>query len=88
MNIQTAITNFQLLTIEYFSLENNFTKRMIEPFAIYNTKGNWLLIAFCRLRNEFKAFRIDLIQKIITKNKNFEPHNMTLEEYFEYCREK
>lgn len=88
MNIQTAITNFQLLTIEYFSLENNFTKRMVEPFAIYNTKGNWLLIAFCKLRNEFRAFRIDLIQKIIAKNKNFEPHNMTLEEYFEYCREK
>lgn len=88
MNIQVSITNFQLLEIEYSSLQNNLTKRIIEPFAIYSTKDNWLLVAFCRLRNEFRAFRIDLIQKLIPQNNTFEPHNMTLEEYFELCREK
>jgi predicted DNA-binding transcriptional regulator YafY len=88
MTIQSAITSFHLLEIEYNSIQNNFTKRTIEPFAIYSTQGNWLLIAFCRLRNEFRAFRIDLIQKLISQNEFFEPHNMTLEQYFELCREK
>jgi len=88
MNIQSAITNFQLLEIEYNSLQNNLTQRIVEPFALYSTKGNWLLIAFCRLRNEFRVFKIDLIQNLIQQNKTFEPHNMTLEEYFELCRKK
>ncbi len=88
MTIQSAITNFQLLNIEYLSLENKLTKRNIEPFAVYNTKGNWILIAFCKLRNEFRAFRIDLIQKLIQKKETFESHNMTLEQYFELCRKK
>lgn len=88
MTIQSAITSFQLLEIEYNSLQKNSTKRIIEPFAIYSTKGNWLLIAFCRLRNEFRVFRIDLIQKLICQTQYFEPHNMTLEQYFELCREK
>jgi len=88
MTIQNSIINFQLLEIEYNSLENNLTKRNVEPFAIYNTKGNWLLIAFCRLRNEFRAFRIDLIKKLIFQNEKFEPHNMSLEQYFELCKEK
>ena len=88
MTIQSAITSFRLLEIEYNSLQNNVTKRIVEPFAIYSTKGNWLLIAFCRLRNEFRVFRIDLIQKIICQTQYFEPHNMTLEQYFELCREK
>jgi len=88
MSIQSAITNFNLLEIQYQSLKNKTTKRVIEPFAIYSTNGNWLLIAFCRLRNEFRAFRIDLIQKIIVQDKSFEPHNMSLEEYFELCKQK
>lgn len=87
MTIQSAITGFQLLKIEYHSIENNHTTRTIEPFAIYSTKGNWLLIAFCHLRTEFRAFRIDLIQKLSLKNETFKPHNITLQEYFELCRE-
>lgn len=88
MNIQTAITNFNLLKIEYNSLENKSTSRDIEPFALYSTKENWLLIAYCRLRKEFRAFRIDRIQNILSTNIHFEPHNMTLEQYFEICRKK
>ena len=83
MKIQSAITNFQLLEIEYLSLGNKATKRSIEPFAIYSTKGNWLLIAFCRLRNEFRNFRIDSIQKLIAQDEVFAPHDMTIKQYFE-----
>jgi len=83
MKIQSAITNFHLLEIEYSSLGGKLTKRQIEPFAVYSNKGNWLLIAFCKLRNEFRAFRIDLIQQLTPQNKTFSPHNMTIEQYFE-----
>jgi len=83
MKIQSAITNFHLLEIEYLSLGGKLTKRQIEPFAVYSNKGNWLLIAFCKLRNDFRAFRIDLIQQLTPQNKTFSPHNMTIEQYFE-----
>lgn len=88
MSIQSAITRFNFLEIEYFSLQKKLTKRTIEPFALYSTQENWLLIAFCKLRNEFRAFRIDQIKKLVTKNEFFEPHNMTLKRYFELCKEK
>jgi len=88
MAIQTAITDFQLLKIVYRSLQNERTERIIEPFAIYSTQENWLLIGFCRLRKDFRAFRIDTIQKLNVQNEIFEPHDMTLEKYFELCREK
>ena len=88
MQIQSAITNFHLLEITYLSLENNQTKRKVEPFALYSTNENWLLIAFCKLRNEFRAFRIDCIQKIINTEEVFESHKMSLEEYFEICKVK
>lgn len=83
MKIQSAITNFQIVEIDYCSSENKSTKRNIEPFALYSTNGNWLLVAFCRLRNEFRIFRIDYIKKLIVQIETFPPHNMTIEQYFE-----
>lgn len=88
MELQTAITNFHLIELEYLSLQNQFTKRIVEPFAMYSTNLNWLLIAFCRLRNEFRVFRIDCIKNMRYTGANFEPHNLTLEEYFKICEEK
>ncbi|MEX0315492.1 MAG: helix-turn-helix transcriptional regulator [Allomuricauda sp.] len=82
MRIQSALTNFQVLNIDYRSLNDDFTNRDIEPFALYSTQEKWLLIAYCRLRKAFRVFRIDLIQKITNTYEQFESHNMTLEEYY------
>lgn len=88
MPLQSAITNFNLIKITYHSLQNELSERSIEPFALYSTQDNWLLIAFCRLRKDFRAFRIDRIHKLSVQNQHFEPHPMTLQEYFEQCRQK
>lgn len=88
MDIQSAIIDFQLIEIEYCSLKNDQSKRKVEPFAIYSTQGNWLMIAFCRLRQDFRIFRIDLINRLIPLNQTFEPHTMTLEQFFASCSEK
>lgn len=83
MQIQSAITSFQVLKIDYNSSEKKQTTRIIEPFAIYSINGNFLLIAFCRLREDFRAFRIDYIKTLVAQNEKFTPHNMTIQEYFE-----
>jgi len=83
MQIQSAITQYKILTIDYLSSENNRTTRNIEPFAIYSIHGDFLLIAFCRLRNDFRHFRIDFIENLVTESETFSPHNMTIKDYFE-----
>ena len=82
MKLQSTITTFNVVEIEYKSLQQQSTKRKIEPFALYSTQGNWILIAFCRLRNDFRAFRVDLIQQLIVTLDKFEPQKMTLEDYY------
>ncbi len=88
IQLQSNIANFQVIKIDYLSLENKRTERKIEPFALYTTNGNWILIAFCRKRNDFRAFRLDCIQRLTVTQENFEPHKITLEQYFEECRKK
>ena len=77
-----TLTNYNLVKIEYINKENRESNRIIEPFAILNSE-NWYLVAWCRLRNEFRFFRPDRIQKMEILPENFEPHNMTLQEYFD-----
>lgn len=89
-NIQKALTNFQVLLIEYQKEDDSkATKREVEPFAIYhNTAENWVLIAWCRLRKEFRNFRVDRIQQLSPQLDQFTPHEMTLDEYVEIQRKK
>ncbi|NPD45889.1 MULTISPECIES: YafY family protein [unclassified Lentimicrobium] len=88
MTIQSAIADSKLIELDYLSLEKKQSKRSVEPFALYSTQDNWLLIAFCRLRNDFRAFRLDQIQALQVLHEQFEPQKITLQEYFEICREK
>jgi predicted DNA-binding transcriptional regulator YafY len=83
--LQLAITHFNLSLIVYKSVQNEvITTRTIEPFALYNTAGEaWLLVAWCRLRNDFRTFRVDKIVKIEVLKEQFEPHKMTIGEYYE-----
>jgi predicted DNA-binding transcriptional regulator YafY len=81
--LQFALTNFCLTKIEYTNEANEATSRLIEPFALVSTQENWLLIAWCRYRNEFRFFRLDRIKKLYILSEKFTPHKMTLQEYFD-----
>ena len=83
MQIQSAIIHFRLLKIEYLSTEQKRTIRTVEPFAVYSNKGNFLLNAYCRLRDDFRAFRIDFIEKLSPLEETFTAHNMTIQDYSE-----
>jgi predicted DNA-binding transcriptional regulator YafY len=81
--LQLALTNFNLTTIEYQKIDTEeTTKRTIEPFALLSTQENWLLVAWCRLRKAFRIFRLDRIKNLQIQNDKFEPHKITLKEYF------
>lgn len=80
--LQFALTNFRHVDIDYINAEEKSTSRIIEPFALLSTE-NWLLVAYCQLREEFRFFRLDRIKKLQVLNTYFEPHKMTLQEYFD-----
>ena len=87
--IQLAITNFYYTEINYRKAnDTNISFRKIEPCAIYSTNNKWILIAWCHLRNDYRAFRIDRIQHFKILTDKFEDRKFTIEKYFEYCREQ
>ncbi|MEM9934859.1 MAG: effector binding domain-containing protein [Bacteroidota bacterium] len=87
IQLQSAIANFFVVRITYIAPEQGESQRKIEPFALYTTQDNWILVAYCRLRQDFRAFRLDRIQSLFTSSESFTPHSLTLAEYMEQCRE-
>lgn len=81
--LQFAITNFIVTEIAYTNKEGSTSTRSIEPFALVSTQEAWLLIAYCRLRNSFRYFRIDRIAKLLLLPEKFTPHDMTLQQFFD-----
>lgn len=81
--LQFALTNQYVTKIEYTNNASKTSNRLIEPFALVSMQENWLLVAWCRLRNEFRYFRLDRINKLEILTEKFTPHQLTLQEYFD-----
>lgn len=82
-DLQFALTNYSVVKIGYLNEANQDSERLIEPFALLSTTENWLLVAWCRLRNDFRYFRLDRIKRLEILDEKFSPHKMTLQEYFD-----
>ena len=63
--ILKAISSAVALQIHYTSIEKNeTTKRKVEPVGIYYMGSHWYLIAWCQMRNDYRNFRTDKIEKL------------------------
>ncbi|MCW9706937.1 helix-turn-helix transcriptional regulator [Fodinibius salsisoli] len=81
--IQLAITNRRLLQLQYHSIsKDEVTVRTVGPQALYNTSENWILIAWCRLRNGYREFRLDRMKSVHKSSERFESREFNLSEYF------
>lgn len=84
--IQLAVTNFNYVEINYSKANDpKVSFRKIEPCAMYSTQNKWILIAWCHLRHDFRAFRIDRIQHFKILQEKFEDRKFNLQSYFASC---
>ena len=80
--IQTAICGKKAISIQYLALDSSKPAcRMVEPISLGFYEQNWHLIAYCRLRKEYRNFRVDRIKNISLEEKEIyeKPHG-TLEQ--------
>lgn len=85
--IQMAITNFRVTELTYEAPGKEITFRKIEPLAIYCYDERWIVIGWCRLREDYRSFRLDRIQYYKVLEESFEDRNFDLGKYFSTCEE-
>lgn len=64
LDIHHAINTNQCIWMRYFTASRGMdTERTIEPYHLCNIRGDWYVIAFDRLRNEFRNFLVARIEE-------------------------
>lgn len=59
--IQNAITQTQLITMTYRNYASETSIRQIEPMSLIFKSYIWYLFAYCKLKEDFRVFRISRI---------------------------
>lgn len=83
--MQQAVAQKKVIRMDYHSMyEEKRTTRDIEPIGICHYGTCWHVIGWCRLRNDYRDFRMSRIRKMEETGETFEStRHLTLEEYMQ-----
>lgn len=75
--IKSALDNNKLLNFNYSNLKDQKVDRITEPYQLVLKDNSWYLQAFCRLREEFRIFKLSRITELNITSESFDPRLFT-----------
>lgn len=69
--IKTSILKRYLISFDYVSSYGESTKRTIEPMKLVFKGQSWYLLGYCKLKNDFRTFRISRIKNVKVHGEKF-----------------
>lgn len=79
--LMRSIADKKAVRLHYQSASADVTERVVEPVGVFYANTTWHLIAFCRLRNDYRNFRVDRIIGLAATDEAFAVQHPLLEEY-------
>ena len=70
--IKSAILNKQLVQFTYYNSNGEESKRIVEPLQIWFKDKSWYLISYCKLKQDYRIFKIARIKEIKILQEHFE----------------
>jgi proteasome accessory factor C len=72
--VSRAIASRRLLSFEYYKEnEDEFSTRLVEPYALINGREGWYVASFDPSRDSVRHFRLDRIKSAAVTDEHFEP---------------
>ena len=89
-DIQQALVTSRVLKLGYFAhYKQELTQREVEPIGLVFYAFNWHLIAYCRLRGDYRDFRLDRIRELKICSTTYDRKlDKAFEEYLEREKEQ
>lgn len=83
--IERAAGERLCLDLEYSSIKSGHTSRRVEPYFIIFRGRAFYFVAYCQLRNDFRTFRLDRVEKLTVTTVGFRRReNINATDYFEH----
>lgn len=78
--ISDALAHPRVLRIDYGDRAGARTTREVEPLGYVESSGAWYLIAWCRMRDGIRAFRIDRVLDVAVTAETPQPRTLTADD--------
>jgi predicted DNA-binding transcriptional regulator YafY len=86
--LREATTSQRLVKMSYVDVNGAGSARTVRPLGLYFWGSTWTLAAWCELRNDFRNFRLDRIDRLRVLKQTFELiPPCTLEDFVRACTE-
>ncbi len=86
--IKSAILDKQLIQFTYYNSNGEESKRIVEPLQIWFKDKSWYLVSYCKLKQDYRIFKIARIKEVnmlqehfereLPKEENNEKHNIKI----------
>ena len=70
--IKSAILNKQLVQFIYYNSNGEESKRTVEPLQIWFKDKSWYLVSYCKLKQDYRIFKIARIKEVKILQEHFE----------------
>jgi len=72
--LSDAVGDHQQVELEYYAFgRDQWTRRVVDPYAVFSAGGQWYLSAFCHAVDDERLFRVDRIRSAVMVDNRFEP---------------
>ena len=72
ITIKEAILKRQIVNFDYINAFGNKTNRNLEPMKLIYKGHAWYLYGYCKLKNDFRVFRISRIKRLCLSEEKFQ----------------
>ncbi len=75
IDLSQAVQSGRTIRLTYTSAKGTTTVRVVEPYGLVGLKSRWYVVGFCRLRDDFRTFRLDRIVEVDVQKSTFTRNN-------------
>jgi len=73
-SLSAAVDAHQQVELEYYAFgRDEWTRRVVDPYAVFSAGGQWYLSAFCHAVDDERLFRVDRVRSAANLDSRFEP---------------
>jgi predicted DNA-binding transcriptional regulator YafY len=71
LNIKKAILECKVVTLDYINADGILSRRQLEPMQMLFKGQAWYIWGYCRMKHDFRTFRISRIRNLEVTQENF-----------------
>jgi len=72
--LSDAVAGHRQVEMEYYAFgRDEWTRRVVDPYAVFSAGGQWYVSAFCHAVDDERLFRVDRIRTAATLDSGFDP---------------